>query len=261
MNTYPETLEPRRLLSATLTAGVLSVEGTAAADDIRVYFYRSEPGADAKYVVEVGPRFTKPPTRFWEFPAEDVRSVAVRAGAGDDVVDLAAATIPIPLGAFADIGPVRVPTRVDAGLGGDVVYGGASRDMIFGGFGDDDVFGGAGDDWLDGGWGNDDLSGGNGNDYVSGSLGNDNVYGDVGNDRLTGGPGNDHVGRNGVGPMASEPGNDLLIGGTGEDWMVGGEGKDLIFGGPGRDHFSLEDAESEKLDRTPDEPNDVPIFD
>jgi hypothetical protein len=48
-------LKPRRLLDATLAGGILTVEGTAASDDIIVYVFRAEPGADAAYHVEVGP--------------------------------------------------------------------------------------------------------------------------------------------------------------------------------------------------------------
>ena len=251
-------LEARRLLSATLESGVLLVEGTSASDAIRVYRMPGPTDAPA-YAVEIGPVNGKGPTFFWMFPASQVASVVVRAGGGNDVVDLATATFALP--AVVGYGPVTVPARADGGLGDDAIYGGLARNFLFGSFGNDQINGGPGDDWIDGGWGDDHLDGGPGRDYVSGGFGNDSVYGGEGDDRLYGGPGNDHVGYNGVGPTVSEPGNDLLVGGTGEDWMVGGQGTDRIYGGPGRDHFSLEDAEPEKRDRTPDEPNDVPIFD
>jgi Ca2+-binding RTX toxin-like protein len=253
-----DSLEARRLLSAALVNGVLVVEGTSASDDIRVYRMPGPTDAPA-YAVEIGPVNGKGPTFFWTFPADQVASVVVRAGPGDDTVDLATATFALP--ALVGYGPVTVPDRVDGGLGNDTLYGGMSRSFLFGSFGSDQISGGGGNDWVDGGWGDDRLDGSAGGDYVSGGYGNDFVYGGEGDDRLFGGPGNDHVGYNGVGPTVSEPGNDLLVGGTGEDWMVGGQGTDRIYGGPGRDHFSLEDAEPEKLDRTPDEPNDVPIFD
>jgi Ca2+-binding RTX toxin-like protein len=191
----------------------------------------------------------------WQFPLNEVRSVLVRAGGGDDVVDLAAATFALP--AMVGFGPTTVPSRIDAGIGDDVVYGGASRDFIVDRFGNDRIDGGDGDDWIDGGWGDDVLHGGVGNDFVLGSFGNDTVGGDAGDDRLYGGPGNDFLGSLGFGPRPTEPGNDLLVGGSGKDRLVGGEGKDLLFGGSDRDHFSRADDETEMLDRTPDEPIDI----
>ena len=255
MNLHDEMLEQRRLLSATLVNGLLVVTGSSRPDQILMF---REPGLnDAPVYTVVIQDDTTRPVYQASFPLGQVRAVAVRAGAGDDVVDLAVATFALP--AVTGYGPVSVPSRIDGGLDDDVIHGGTSRDMVVDVFGDDRVFGHDGDDWLNGGRGDDFLSGGGGNDFVFGSAGNDTVHGDEGNDRLDGGAGNDHVGRNGVGPMVSEPGDDILFGGSGEDWMVGGSGRDRIFGGPGRDHFSLEDAESEKLDRTPDEPNDVPL--
>lgn len=242
-------------MSAVLTDGVLVVGDSPLSDDIRIY---RQPGpTDAPvYTVEIGPLDGRRPTRMWMFPAHQVKSVLVRAGPGNDVVDLGAATFPLPRS--IEFGPVSVPTRIDGGIGDDRMYGGTSRDLVSDRFGNDRVEGGDGDDWINGGWGNDFLSGGRGNDYVSGSYGNDYVHGDDGDDRLNGGPGNDHVGFNAVGPLNSEPGNDILFGGSGEDWMVGGSGRDRIFGGTGKDRWSLEDDDSEMRDRTPDEPKDVP---
>ena len=248
-------LEPRRFLDATLANGVLLVEGTGLSDDIVVYFYRADPGAEAFYNVEIGPVNGERPTRLWQFPAAEVKSVVVRAGAGDDVVDLSAPYAPGNI--LTEVGPVAVPARVDGGLGSDTITGGTARDFLYGSFGNDQINGGPGDDWIDGGWGNDVLHGNAGNDFVYGAAGNDVVGGDEGNDRLFGGSGDDFLGSLGFGPRPTEPGNDILVGGAGENRLVGGEGKDSLFGGTGRDHFSRADDESEMLDRTPDEPIDI----
>ena len=251
MRNMIEILEIRRLLSVSLENGVLTVLGTPAADRIVVYYSRTFERQE--YVVSGTAGSGR-------FPAADVRVVAVRSGAGNDSVDLATAEVVFPA-AIGFFGPVLVPSRVDGGLGDDLIYGGASRDIIFAGFGNDRVFGTDGDDWLDGGWGDDVLSGGDGNDYVLGGLGSDLVTGSAGDDRLNGGPGDDHVGaRDGMpGSPDIETGNDLLVGGPGEDWLAGGPGADRIIGGTGRDHFSRMDQPSEWLDKTPDEPVDYVI--
>ena len=255
-NSALEPLEPRRHFDAVLVSGVLVVTGSPRGDEIRIW---REPGpTDAPvWAVSISDGTMQPPTGGW-FPVGQVRSIVVRSGPGDDLIDLATATFSLP--ATIEYGPVTSPTRIDGGLDDDTIHGGMARDMIVDTFGDDRIFGHDGDDWLNGGRGNDFLSGGAGNDYVFGGTGDDFVYGEEGNDRLDGGPGNDHVGLNGVGPRAPEPGNDVLFGGSGEDWMVGGEGNDRIYGGPDRDHFSGWDDDAEMLDRTPDEPKDVPML-
>ena len=258
-----EVLEDRRLLSAEVVNGTLVVVGTNGPDRITIWQQVGPNGLEIHVVMEAL-LFGRPPETY-QFPAEEIHSVLVRALAGDDAVNLfpaPGAAGPGPV-ANADavpiIGPLSTPSRVVAGFGNDAVTGGDGRDVIFGGFGKDNISGGRGNDWIDGGWGDDVLWGNEGNDYVSGSYGNDSVFGNDGDDHLFGGAGNDHVGFNGFGPLNSEPGNDVLFGGPGEDWMVGGQGKDRIFGGTGRDHWSLEDDDSEMLDRTPNEPKDVPV--
>jgi len=252
---FIDPLEPRRLLSASLKGDVLYVEGSSLSDSILI---RQEPGpTDAPvYSVEIGPNDGSDRlTQLFQFPARSVGSILVRAGSGNDLVDMAIATYAVP--AIVGFAPVAVPTNVDAGLGDDQVYGGTARDSVYGSFGNDQIFGGDGNDFLVGGWGNDLLRGGRGDDFVSGGAGDDIVGGDDGNDRLFGGTGNDSLGSVGAGPHPTEPGNDLLFGGPGEDRLVGGEGTDRLFGGSGRDHFSRADDVGEMLDRTADEPIDI----
>ena len=252
-----DALEPRRLLSsATLSGDVLVVNDDPLTDAILI---RRHAVPDSPvYVVDIDPADgSKRPSRHWEFPLDKVHFIVVRGFGGNDVIDLAIATYSID--AEPGVGPVTVPPRIDAGLGDDQVYGGTARDIVAGSFGTDRIDGGDGDDWIDGGWGDDVLHGGRGNDFVYGNAGNDVVGGDEGNDRLYGGSGNDFLGTVRGGPAPLEPGDDLLVGGPGEDRLVGGEGKDRLYGGTGRDHFSRADDESEMIDRTPDEPIDIPL--
>jgi hypothetical protein len=248
---FLDELEPRRLFSVQVVDGTLEVTGTNGPDRIAMWQFEGPKGLVIDGYTEA--LISGRPPEPFEVPAEGVHLIRVRAFAGDDRVDLIDAPLRL------NTGPVSLPSRIDAGLGNDVVLGGVGRDVVVGGFGNDRILGNRGNDWIEGGWGNDELRGGEGNDYVSGSYGDDVVTGDAGDDRLFGGAGNDRVGFNAVGPLASEPGNDWLSGGPGEDWMVGGAGKDRIFGGTGRDHFSLEDDDSEMIDRMPDEPKDVPV--
>lgn len=249
-----EPLESRRLLSAALVNGVVVVVGTPLSDDIRIY---RQPGPNdaPQYAVEIGPINGEQPTRLWTFPASQVRSIWVRAGSGDDVVDLAVATFALP--AMVGYGPATVPAHIDGGLGGDKIYGGGSRDSILGGFGNDRIEGRGGEDLLLGGYGNDLIHGGDGNDLVFGGPGDDRLSGDQGDDRLFGNTGNDWLGAFSEGP-SDEPGNDLIVGGLGEDSLMGGNGDDRLFGGPGQDHFFFSDAAGEMRDRTPDERVDAP---
>lgn len=165
------------------------------------------------------------------------------------------------------IGSDLVTTRVQAGLGNDVVFasggpvfatgdggndtltGGASGDMLTGDAGVDSLVGGAGDDTLSGGGqndrifgnqGNDEVEGGDGADYaVLGSgndrfvdngqvqFGDDTVFGNAGNDVILGGGGDD--------AFYGQNGNDSVTGGSGKDDLFGGTGADTLRGGTGND--------------------------
>ena len=81
------------------------------------------------------------------------------------------------------------------------------------------------------------VSAGAGGDTVVGGSGNDTIQGDNGGDVLSGGAG-----------------VDFIQGGRGADTIDGGPGADEIFGGRDTDTFSSNDALTELLDRTLDEP-------
>ena len=241
-------LEARRLLSAAVVDGVLVLTGTTAAETF-IVIHSAVAGQPETYSVTITPRGGD--AEHQDFPAEGVHSIAVRAGAGDDVVDLAIATFAID--AAPGVGPPMIPSRIDGGLGDDELHGTPVRDTINGNFGNDRIYGEGGDDLILGGFGDDLVHGGAGTDLVLGGPGNDRIAGDAGNDLLFGESGNDWLGAFTDGP-SDEPGNDLLVGGPGSDFLMGGNGDDRLFGGTGRDTFFFSDRPSEMLDRTPDEP-------
>lgn len=257
-----ERLEPRRLFDASLGDGVLVVIGRVIPDDIIIRQNVDYQTLQPIFEVEIDSPLLEIPATYQAFPAEQVRSVLVRSGGGNDLVDMAIATYPPPMNPIDQSAPVSVPTRVDGGVGDDRVFGGTARDYVAGGWGNDLVDGGAGDDWVLRGNGDDTLVGGAGNDFLYGQRGNDVLFGDDGDDRMFGGAGDDTLGRPAVGPRVAEPGNDLIVGGLGKDRLLGGAGEDRVFGGPGLDTWVLSsgapDDRSEWRDKRPEEPIDQP---
>nr|WP_087574113.1 cadherin domain-containing protein [Sphingomonas sp. CDS-1] len=180
-------------------------------------------------------------------------------GDGDDIIDLTA----------HGAGGIDYAkdVLVQAGLGNDVIIGGAGKDnlqgdggndIIFGWRGSDTVSGGAGDDLLygddlgfngiagddniDGGAGNDILYGGRGSDKMTGGDDDDILYGQAGGDNLSGGTGNDTLygddaDTNSNDMLNGDAGNDALYGGAGNDELYGGTGDDLLHGGDGNDYM------------------------
>ena len=69
-----------------------------------------------------------------------------------------------------------------AGLGNDVLAGGALADVLLGGAGRDFLAGGGGNDTLDGGSGIDNIDGGDGDDLITGGAGADSIDGGNGAD-------------------------------------------------------------------------------
>ena len=201
-----ENLEERRLLSASLDGGVLTITGTANADRVfvatvvdRVYVVESTitPGQDG-----AGPTIT---TTRSSFARADVHSIEANMGAGNDRVVIGDNRFFF-----------RSGTPIPATLNGE-----AGNDYLVGGAGDDTINGGDGNDVLIGDGGNDTLNGGAGNDFMSGGGGNDTLNGDSGDDTLLGGSGDD--------TLNGDDGRDRLDGGRGADVLHGGAGNDLLF--------------------------------
>src|SRR5207248_2825336 len=88
MNPFVQQLEDRKLLSATLTAGVLTVEGTKYNDNITVSL-----SADGSQITVTQARTRRrgrtagTPTTT-TFAASDVSSISINGGAGNDNISL-----------------------------------------------------------------------------------------------------------------------------------------------------------------------------
>lgn len=179
-------------------------------------------------------------------PFSGVKSILVKAGKGNDIVDLTgvgvAATVyggdgDDTIKATRGGGTYRGDAGNDtltaeessdefAGIG-ETFYGGAGNDVLTGREGADHLFGEDGVDELDAGPGDDEADGGPGNDIVIGGTGNDTVTGGTGDDNLDGGDGNDSL-------LGGE-GDDILDGGNGDDQLTGNDGDDSLDGGAGDD--------------------------
>jgi Ca2+-binding RTX toxin-like protein len=218
-----EVLEARRLLSASLVDGALTIVGTRHSDSV-VVIPRDADGFAIRD--DIPPATLEVRTiRFGDaddakertisFDAARVNSITIRTGRGNDMVGLLGYKkkgAPVQWHPFA---PIRLPV---------VVFGGGGNDSIQAGYGDDVVHGGSGDDRLFGSGGNDTLFGQSGSDYVDAGEGNDVVRGGGGDDTLIGadrlngavdrfhlGSGADHVSRD-------EP--DLILSPIGDEDVI-----------------------------------------
>jgi Ca2+-binding RTX toxin-like protein len=173
-NAMIENLENRCLLSATMSAGVLTVTGTAGRDNIHLDATRT--------TLKVAVNHART-----SFKLADVKSLIVNGLAGNDTIDLGRSVI----GATVDGGDGN--DRIIGTDKADSITGGPGNDWIFARGGNDVVNGGDGKDVLIGGAGNDSIHGDAGNDLIEGSTGDDSLFGDAGDDRLDGGPGKDKI--------------------------------------------------------------------
>ena len=246
-------LEDRRLLavSASLSAGTLSIVGDASANTVNV-------GQFGDLLFLNGDLSES-------FNISEIDEIQFFGGAGDDFFS---STVDINTRAVGQDGndELRTAGGTDQLFGGEgddllVSTGGNDRlvgnngiDVLFGGDGDDAIFGLGGDDILHGEAGDDTLVAGFGDDVVYGDDGDDLVFGHFGNDEIFGGEGNDRLfGQNDDDIIHGEGGNDTVRGGFGDDVLRGnsgddralgdqgnddivvGEGNDIVFGGSGND--------------------------
>src|SRR5689334_564798 len=133
-HTFVEQLESRRLLSASLSNGVLTVLGTSGDDRLTI----------SRTVDDVAVNLNGTEQRF---KFNQVSLVLVDVGVGADEVIL---------------GKLPIKSQIKGGRGNDSLSGGANRDSLLGQGGDDYLFGGGGNDYLDGGGEGDDMLGGDG---------------------------------------------------------------------------------------------------
>ena len=186
MSKLIENLEDRRLLSAALAGGVLTVTGTPNADRVlvastynRLYVIESTvtPG-------ENGARPTVTTTQT-SFNRSEVTSIVANLGAGNDRM--------IVSDGLSFRRRPAIPATLNGDAGNDWLVGGGGNDTLSGGDGDDVLLGGGGNDTIGRGAGNDTLSGDGGNDTLEGGDGRDNLTGGRGTDVLRGGAGNDRL--------------------------------------------------------------------
>jgi len=247
---HMEAMEQRRMMSASVANGVLTVIGTEAADRVEI-----DQDAGSVYVFENN-ILTK------LVPASSVNSIGINTYGGDDYIKI--------------WNGVTSPTTMYAGAGNDSLIGSKNADHLCGGLGNDYVTGLAGNDWVEGGEGNDSVFGGDGNDtvidygvgndflygdngadcitagagddYITAGAGNDTVCGEDGNDRISAGDGNDLVnGGWGHDVINGDAGNDVLHGNDGHDTITGGAGVDAMYGEGGNDYFYAKDGNRETI--------------
>jgi Ca2+-binding RTX toxin-like protein len=268
-----EQLEPRRLLSASIVNGVLTILGTSKSDVVSVL----QSGQKISVTIDGVAAGT--------FNAVSAKSISISLLAGDDVVAMQKSD-----------GSRAVKLRA-------LITGGAGDDTLVGGSRSDTLSGSDGDDFLDGGLGSDLLVGGPGFDITSyssrvnsvtvsvdgiandGEAGeNDNVqtekvFGGAGDDLFIidaadtghdfiGGPGNDTVdysqvtaqpqnfikitldgttndGVSGTDNIHTDienvigsQFNDSIVGDASDNAITGNDGNDTIDGGAGDDTIS-----------------------
>jgi Ca2+-binding RTX toxin-like protein len=231
-----ESLESRRLLSASLTAeGTLVVEGTNGNDNILV---RRD---GTKVFVNVNDQ----PRR--EFSHDAVRRIRIYGLNGNDRIEERELTR---------------PSTVHGGGGNDFMLGSAGNDVFYGGDGNDTMDGRLGADEFNGGGGIDTVNyesrttrvvvtmDGTANDGTPATLSTpgerDNVKKDI--EVLIGGRGNDTLtGNELANRIHGAGGNDVIYGGAGNDTLVGGPGEDRLYGLDGNDTFLTRDGQKDSL--------------
>lgn len=241
-----ETLENRRVMAAGINLsaeGALTIEGDI--ENNRIWVGASRSGERLRVSID---------GRQADFPADDVNTINILAGPGNDNVRLSR-NVDIPARVFGGPGNDRLvagsgPTFIQGGDGRDQIRGGAGLNVLFGGAGPDRITGGRGVDYIIGGDGNDFLRGGSGDDWIFGDGTNElpedatdpleyareNEGVNSGNDIINAGLGNDHVfAGNGNDRVRGGGGDDFLHGGAGRDRLLGDRGDDVLIGGDGRD--------------------------
>ena len=175
----PETLEDRALLSASssFSSGRWTINGDVnPANPGETIVIDQDPTDPSQLRVVING------TTFAVQSVDRLRSIKVKAGAGDDTVRI---ELPESLG--------RISVTINGGAGNDTLDSGDHSATLRGGDGDDNLNGGNGNDRLFGGKGADILSGNGGNDLLQGDDGEDNLRGGKGTDRLIGGRGRDWI--------------------------------------------------------------------
>ncbi len=146
---------------ATLTRGVLAIQGTNGRDRLALRVQAGKPGT---IQVDVGDNGSPD----FSFTRASIARIAVDARAGDDSVRLDERN-----GVFTD----KIPTTIDGGPGNDAITGGSGAETLRGGDGNDSLDGNGGSDAASLGAGDDTFvwDPGDGSDTVEGGDGADTM--------------------------------------------------------------------------------------
>lgn len=206
-----EGLEDRNLLAAQLTAslsnGLLRIEGTDADDSIVVRQIHDRISIDHVQIDQSD----QSPTD--SVAASEVDRFEIRGLGGDDKIWLNS-------GDVSGQDPLMQKVTVWAGTGNDQVWGNNGESILYGQAGHDILFGGGGNDLLSGSSGQDYLKGGSGDDELLGGSGDDVIYGGTGDDHLEGGRGTNALyGNDGIDALFSMSSSDRIDGGHNDDTL------------------------------------------
>lgn len=200
-----EKLENRRLMSASLRDGILTIDGTDLDDSISV-----DQTAD-KIIVslrndDMDIMNPGPEIELAEFDLAEVRRIVIRGRGGNDLIEMDP--------------ELELAARISSHGGNDTVLGGKGDDTIHGGRDDDLLIGRYGDDVIYGNAGHDTLNGRHGNDYLHAGAGHDSLRDLDGQNAFNGATGND---------IAKLDTGALPIGSGVEQWLRSGGGADNPF--------------------------------
>jgi RTX calcium-binding nonapeptide repeat (4 copies) len=159
-----EPLEPRQMLSASLSNGTLTVGGDSGPNTILLKMAGG--GASVKVMVDGDAQ---------KFPASQVTQVDVSGGPGKDYIAIKEAT-----GAFT------IPALLNGNGGGDTIIGASGADTLISGNGKDSLQAGSGANVLEGGAGKDSIVGGSGDDLLQAGSGPSVLTGGGGYDTIVG---------------------------------------------------------------------------
>jgi Ca2+-binding RTX toxin-like protein len=228
-----ETLEGRRLMSATLVNGTLTVVGQhiSTVDEISV----SEESGNI--VVREGTTGDSARTTS-HFPAAAVTTIDINAGDGPDRVYMSVEFKKGHINAGEGDDRVYLNNRL-ASAERFVVWGQGGNDVIFGSPSSENLYGGTGNDFILGQAGDDAIYADSGNDSLYGETGNDQIYGQVGNDRVDGGDGHDI--------LHGSSGNDSIYGGSGNDRITDDYGQNRLYGDAGDDIITATSLEQDVI--------------
>ena len=122
----------------------------AGSDDASILLLTDDTNGDALFIDDIYSAFPEG----LDAQARIARIDEIRAGAGNDIVDLTSQRFEYVGGGMTVCG----------GLGDDVIWANSGKNTLFGDAGDDRIVGASGNDVIVGGIGNDTMHGGGGND-------------------------------------------------------------------------------------------------